>query len=61
MGPVDDDPEIRVAILTGAGGDFCAGADLKAMSAARSSREDGFSDKVRGAEVAFKGCCAITS
>src|SRR3546814_2615610 len=30
---VDNDPEIRVAILTGAGGDFCAGADLKNMSA----------------------------
>ncbi|MEV0250306.1 crotonase/enoyl-CoA hydratase family protein [Nocardia sp. NPDC050712] len=30
---VDDDPEIRVAILTGAGGAFCAGMDLKAMSA----------------------------
>ena len=29
---VDDDPEIRVAILTGAGGAFCAGADLKAMT-----------------------------
>ena len=29
---VNDDPEIRVAILTGAGGAFCAGADLKAMS-----------------------------
>ncbi len=29
---VDADPEIRVAILTGAGGAFCAGADLKAMS-----------------------------
>jgi enoyl-CoA hydratase len=28
---VDSDPEIRVAILTGAGGAFCAGADLKAM------------------------------
>ena len=29
---VDDDPAIRVCILTGAGGAFCAGADLKAMT-----------------------------
>jgi enoyl-CoA hydratase len=29
---VDEDPEIRVCILTGAGGAFCAGADLKAMT-----------------------------
>ncbi|MFT4086680.1 MAG: crotonase/enoyl-CoA hydratase family protein [Gordonia sp. (in: high G+C Gram-positive bacteria)] len=29
---IDDDPDIRVAILTGAGGYFCAGADLKAMN-----------------------------
>lgn len=29
---IDEDPEIRVAILTGAGGTFCAGADLKAMA-----------------------------
>lgn len=28
---VNSDPAIRVAILTGAGGAFCAGADLKAM------------------------------
>src|SRR3954453_18916428 len=31
---VDADPEIRVCVLTGAGGAFCAGADLKAMVAA---------------------------
>ena len=31
---VDSDPGIRVAVLTGAGGAFCAGADLKAMTAA---------------------------
>ena len=28
---IDEDPEIRCAILTGAGGDFCAGSDLKQM------------------------------
>jgi enoyl-CoA hydratase len=30
---VDTDPQIRVCVLTGAGGAFCAGADLKAMTA----------------------------
>lgn len=29
---IDENPEIRVAILTGAAGTFCAGADLKAMA-----------------------------
>ena len=29
---VDTDPSIRVCVLTGAGGAFCAGADLKAMT-----------------------------
>ena len=30
---IDQDPEIRMAIVTGAAGHFCAGADLKAMAA----------------------------
>jgi len=37
----DADPELAVAVLTGAGGKFCAGADLKAMrepGAPRASR-----------------------
>ena len=29
---IDDEPEVRVAILTGAGGTFSSGADLKAMA-----------------------------
>jgi enoyl-CoA hydratase len=38
---VDADPEIRVCVLTGAGGAFCAGADLKAMTSSHPS--DSFS------------------
>ncbi|TAM80773.1 MAG: crotonase/enoyl-CoA hydratase family protein [Jatrophihabitans sp.] len=34
----DSDPGVRVAILTGAGGQFCAGADLKAMTSAHPSQ-----------------------
>ncbi|MCK7622682.1 crotonase/enoyl-CoA hydratase family protein [Streptomyces sp. RS10V-4] len=34
----DADPEARVAVLWGAGGTFCAGADLKAAGTARGNR-----------------------
>ncbi|HWW54628.1 MAG TPA: crotonase/enoyl-CoA hydratase family protein, partial [Acidimicrobiales bacterium] len=34
----DTDPEASVAVLTGAGGTFCAGADLKAVAAGQGNR-----------------------
>jgi enoyl-CoA hydratase len=37
---VDSDPEIRVAVLTGAGGAFCAGMDLKAANASHPGDSD---------------------
>src|SRR6185436_8236743 len=36
---VDSDPEIRVAILTGAGGHFSSGSDLKLMAKERPDDE----------------------
>jgi enoyl-CoA hydratase len=40
---IDSDPDVRVAILTGAAGTFCAGADLKAM--AGGNQTDEWSDR----------------
>ena len=42
---VDADPDIRACILTGAGGAFCAGADLKAMTSSHPG------DRFRGGEL----------
>jgi len=36
---VDQNPDIRVLIVTGAGGNFCSGADLKAMAAGHPDNE----------------------
>lgn len=36
----DDDPDLDVAVLTGAGGTFCAGADLKAITEGTGNRID---------------------
>ena len=34
----EDDDDLAVAVLTGAGGTFCAGADLKAVATGRGNR-----------------------
>ena len=41
----DNDPGIRVCVLTGAGGAFCAGADLKAMTSSHPG------DRFRGGDL----------
>ena len=44
----DADPALAVAILTGAGGTFCAGADLKAISAGTGNRVEADGDGPMG-------------
>lgn len=41
MDELDDDPTVRIGILTGAGGSFCAGMDLKAFLTGERPEIDG--------------------
>ncbi len=43
---VDTNPEIRVVVVTGAGGNFCAGADLKAMAGGYGGAPDHWSERM---------------
>ncbi len=40
----DEDPDIRAIVLTGAGGNFCSGADLKDMAGGFSEKNDAVVD-----------------
>jgi enoyl-CoA hydratase len=41
LGQLNDDPQLRVGILTGAGGNFCSGMDLKAFLRGEVPRVEG--------------------
>ena len=58
---LDEDPELRCGILTGAGGTFSSGADLKAMSTP-SERAATYATAWRRSRTCIgRRCCATTA
>ena len=56
---LDEDPELRVGILTGAGGHFCSGMDLKAL-AGRDERRVVGAHGARTPTCTGRRCCATS-
>ncbi|MBK5103253.1 MAG: enoyl-CoA hydratase/isomerase family protein [Burkholderiales bacterium] len=59
---LDARPDIRVIILTGAGGHFCAGADISEFSTVRADAESGrrYEDACEAATLALRDCSKPT-
>jgi enoyl-CoA hydratase len=51
----DADPQLAVAVLTGAGGSFCSGADLRAVAEGRGNRVEETGDGPMGPTRLFLG------
>jgi isohexenylglutaconyl-CoA hydratase len=58
LGNAEKSGEVRVIVLRGAGGNFCAGADIKDMASAMAGRKAGAADPVRELSVGFGRLCA---
>lgn len=51
---IDRDPAVGVAVLTGAGGAFCSGADTRALDALRTARPDAVYEGLDELYLAFR-------